>query len=75
MKDLLDLGNLTGVAIWKGGRGDDAFEEPLLKRVAVDKDKPLLSDAVVADLNADGRADAVLWTEDALYLVVSKGSK
>ncbi len=75
VKDLLDLGNLTGVAIWKGGRGDGAFEEPLLKRVAVDKDKPLLSDAVVADLNADGRADAVLWTEDALYLVVSKGAR
>ncbi len=75
VKDLLDLGNLTGVAIWKGGRGEDAFEEALLKRVAVDKDKALVADAVVADLNADGRADAVLFTEDALYLIVSKGAK
>ena len=54
VKDLLDLGNLTGVAIWKGGREEGAFEEALLKRVAVEKDKTLVADAVVADLNGDG---------------------
>ena len=76
-KDLLDLGNLTGVEVVRGRAGGSvasggraSFDEPIVKRVTVSK--PLAANALVADLNADGRADAVLWSEETLYLIVSK---
>jgi hypothetical protein len=75
VRDLLDLGNLTGVAVWRGAKGEGAFTEPLVRRVAVGKDRTLAPDAVLDDLNGDGRTDAVLWSEDALFLVVSKGAR
>jgi hypothetical protein len=75
--DFLDLGNLTGVEVLRGVRGASvasggkaAFETSLVRRVRVPK--PLASDALVSDLDGDRAADAVLWAEDALYLVVPK---
>lgn len=79
-KDLLDLGNLSGVELLgsrrraAGAAGDlVAFTEPLLPRLAVEKG--LAPQAVVADLNADGRADAALWNDHELFLLVSKGAR
>jgi hypothetical protein len=78
--DLLDLGNLTGVELFgarrraAGAAGDlVSFAEPLLPRLAVEKG--LQPAAVVADLNADGRADAALWNDHELFLLVSKGAR
>ncbi|MCC7137969.1 MAG: VCBS repeat-containing protein [Planctomycetes bacterium] len=73
VKDLLDLGTLHAVAIWRGGRGEGAFEEALLKAVPV-KDGALVADAVVEDLDGDGRTEAVVWTEDAILVVHPKGA-
>jgi hypothetical protein len=75
VRDFLDLGNLTGLAIWRGAPGEGAFTEPILRRVPIEKDRTLEPDAVVADLNGDGRTDAVVWSEDRLYLVVSRAAK
>ncbi len=71
--DLLDLGDLGGVEIVRGVKGgkEAAFTESLLPRVAVKEG--LNADAQVADLNGDKRADAVMWSDGKLYLVVSKG--
>jgi|GEM_PF-2449901 len=80
LKDLLDLGNLGGVEVLgaarraPGGSGDAlAFATPLLARVAVPKS--LVAEAVVADLTGDGRAEAVLWTEDELYVLSPRGPR
>jgi len=72
-KDLLDLGNLGGVEIVRGvGTGTEAaFQQTLMPHVPVKEG--LRADAQVADLNGDRIADAVLWSGDKLYLVVSKG--
>jgi len=77
-KDLLDLGALDGLEILRGARkegprvGDPLrFEEPIQPRIRVPS--PLAAAAVVRDLTGDGRSDAVLWSEDTLYLLVPGG--
>jgi hypothetical protein len=74
-RDLLDLGNLTGLSVWRGGGSEGAFSQPLVRPVPIDKDRALAPDAVLDDLNGDGRTDAAVWSDDALYLVVSKGAR
>lgn len=72
--DLLDLTNLEAVTVLKGSAADTdawAFAPALLP--AIPTTEPLAADARVGDLNADGRSDAVLWSEKALYLLVPKG--
>jgi hypothetical protein len=78
--DLLDLGNLTGVEILRGVRGGTvasggraAFEDAIQRRVRI-AGKPLEPQALVDDLDGDGASDAVLWSEDTLYLVVPRPS-
>ena len=46
----------------------------LLEAAAV-PGETLAADALVADLDADGRADAVLWTDRTMFLVVPKGDR
>ena len=72
-KDLLDLGNLTGVEILVGAEHDRGlgFEAALLPRVPVPDG--LSAGAQIADLDGDGRADAVLWSATKLYFVMSRG--
>jgi len=79
-KDLLDLGNLSGVEILGSGRregtgpGDPiVFESRVLPRVRVPE--PLLAQAVVADLTGDGLADAVLTSPEDLWLLVPRRSR
>jgi hypothetical protein len=72
--DLLDLGDLGGAEISRGKRAPDGrltFEEPLLPRVPVADG--LKADARIGDLDGDGRSDAVLWGDKALYFVLSGG--
>lgn len=78
--DLLDLGNLSGVTILRGapktgsGPGDPiSYSTELMPTVGV-KDG-LAADGLLTDLDGDGRTDAVLYSEDALYLVVPKGAR
>lgn len=80
LNDLLDLGNLSGVEVLgaarraPGGSGDAlVFATPLLSRVAVPK--PLVPGALLADLTGDGRAEAVLWTEEDLYVLSPRGAR
>ena len=72
-KDLLDLGNLTSVQVHSGAGAAPSFETALVPPVPVKQG--LRADAQVADLNADGRADAVLWAEDKLFVILSKGGR
>ncbi len=75
--DLLDLGDLAGVEVLRGKAKEGAspgepldLSTPLLERI-----KPpggLTPNAIVEDLNADERCDAVIWGESSLYLIVSK---
>jgi hypothetical protein len=74
--DLLDAGNLSGVEILGaqrragGAHGDPvAFERPLRSRVGARG--TLSANARIADVDGDARPDAVLWNEQALYLVTS----
>lgn len=75
VRDLLDLGNLTKLVILKGTKGDDAFTSPLLAGISAPSNATFVADAVIADLNGDGRSDAVLTSDRTLLLVVSKGAK
>ena len=70
VKDLLDLGSLKTVAIFQGTRDDTSWTKPLLKPTEVGE--TLVADAVVADLDGDGKADAAVWSATSLYLVVSR---
>ena len=76
-RDLLDLGNLTGFELLgaapQAGHADlVAFSTPLVERVAVAKG--LTADALVADLDGDGRSDAVLWNDESVLLLVPRGA-
>ena len=72
-RDLLDLGNLTSVQVLSGAGDAPTFTSALVPPVPV-KDG-LAADAQVADLNADGRADAVLWSGDKVFVILSKGAR
>jgi hypothetical protein len=79
-KDLLDLGNLGGVEVagaeTKSGAGPGdpvSFPRALVPRVRTEK--PLSAAAVVSDLTGDGRADALLWNEDSIFLLVPEGTR
>ena len=76
--DLVDLGNLEGVevlgAVPKSGDGPGdpvSFAKPLVRRTRVPK--PLQPQAVVEDLDGDGRPDVVVWNEARLYVLASGG--
>ncbi len=71
--DLLDLGNLTSAQILGGSvtGSQVVFDQVLMPPVPVKEG--LAPHAQVADLNADGRADAVLWSSDKLYVILSAG--
>ncbi len=72
--DLLDLGNLHSVTILAGTKsGEGAFTREILPKTTFDK--PLATDAVIADLDGDGVSDAVLWNDDGLILIVSGRGK
>ena len=62
----------TGVSL---AYGEGAFQEAFLKPVALPAGETFAPDAVIADLNGDGRADAALWSEKSLYLVIARGAK
>jgi hypothetical protein len=75
--DLLDLGNLQSVEILRG-RPDPKgelvhYEAGLLGPIPVQEG--LRADARLSDLDGDGRTDAVLWSGEALYLIVPKGAR
>jgi hypothetical protein len=76
-KDMLDLGNLDGVEILRGARREgDGPGDPLafsewMPRVPTGK--PLEPQAVVADLTGDGRSEAVMWNDEALFVVMPRG--
>ena len=72
VKDLLDLGTLKSIAILAGTKGEGSFKAPLLAPTAISSGETLAADALIADLDGDGRADAATWTGTSLYLVVSK---
>ncbi len=72
--DLLDLGNLKGLEILGAvaknaeGPGDPiSFTNRILPRVRMPS--PLAPQLVVEDLTGDGLADAVVWSEDRIYVV------
>ena len=75
VRDLLDLGNLTKLAVLKGSKGDDSFKAALVAGVSAPAGATFAADAIVADLNADRRADAVVWSDRTIYLLVSKGPR
>jgi hypothetical protein len=75
VRDLLDLGNLTKFAILRGTKGDDAFKSPLLAAVSAPANASFAAEAVIAELNADGRSDVALFSDRTLYLVLSGGAK
>jgi hypothetical protein len=71
VRDLLDLGNLKSLGVWRGADDEDAFKPVLLPRTPVAAGE-LAPDAVIADLDGDGRSDAVVWADDLLHVVASK---
>lgn len=76
-RDLLDLGNLERVEILRGRPAEDgrgiAFGPALFGPRALGG--PLAADARIADLDGDGRSDAVLWSGRTLYLLRSGAGK
>jgi hypothetical protein len=80
LKDLLDLGNLTGVEVL-GARRKDAsgtgdpvqFPESLVTRIPVPKG--LTAGAMHADLTGDSRADVVLWNDEELFVLTPKAAR
>jgi len=79
-KDLLDLGDLSGLEVLrgtervKGGVGDPVvFTAGIQPRLRVRR--ALAADALVADLGGDGTADAIVWTEDTLYLLITEAAR
>ncbi len=75
VKDLLDLGNLTKSVVLRGTKGEDMYKQALVAGPVAPAGAAFASDAVIADLNGDGRSDAVLWIDDTLHLLVSKGAR
>ncbi len=77
LHDLLDLGNLGSVGVQRGTRRDKGeagdplhFDTALLPAVPVKEG--LRPDALVVDLDGNQLADAVLWSRDALYVLLSR---
>jgi len=75
VRDLLDLGNLTKALVFRGTKGDDMYKQGLVAGPSAPSGAAFASDAVIADLNGDGRSDAVLWIDDTLHLLASKGAR
>ena len=75
VKDLLDLGNLTKALVFRGTKGDDMYKQGLVAGPVAPANSAFASDAVIADLNGDGRSDAVLWSDETLYLLVSRRAR
>lgn len=80
LKDLLDLGNLTGVEVLgstrraEGAVGDPLqFPAPLVPRTPVPKG--LAPGALLTDLTGDGRREVVLWNDDELFVLGTKGGR
>lgn len=80
LHDLLDLGNLTGVEVLgarrraEGAVGDPLqFPAPVVPRIPVPKG--LSAGALLADLTGDGRADVVLWNDDEVFVLTTKGGR
>jgi hypothetical protein len=78
--DLLDLGTLEGFSVSKGAAGGGvaaggraSFDAPLLARVAVPK--PLTAEALVVDLDGDRRSEAVVWSEDRVYVIATRATR
>jgi hypothetical protein len=80
LKDLLDLGNLTGVEVLgarrraAGAVGDPVqFTESLVPRIPVEKG--LSAGALHADLTGDGRIDVVLWNDEEVFVLAPKAAR
>ncbi len=76
--DLVDLGDLGGVEILRGTVNAGPGEPLDLSTSLLERVKPpggVNPDAIIEDLNADEKTDAVLWGETALYLVVSRSGR
>ncbi|MFM8980874.1 MAG: hypothetical protein ACKOSS_10510 [Planctomycetia bacterium] len=80
LKDLLDLGTLSGVEVLKGERrpaGEPGeplrYSTPLLARVALPR--AVAPAALLEDLDGDGRSEAVLWGEDELFVLAPRGPR
>ncbi len=77
-RDLLDLGNLRSLGVWRGTDDEDAFKPVLLARAPVvgadGAGAELAPDAVIVDLDGDAKAEAVVWSGDALHVVSSRGA-
>jgi hypothetical protein len=75
-RDLLDIADLDTLEVLKGERktgrgvGDPLrFDTAIQRRVRMPD--ALAADAVITDLLGDGTADAVVWSEDTLFLLVT----